>query len=86
MRGFIFSRKAAGTTEMPFQVVELCLDADDRVIDRKAIPYPYSQRLEAVETIQKLIARLKKSHYQAERDSGSAVAKDGTVKFIIEAV
>ena len=73
---------------MPFQVVELWLDADDRVIDRRAIPYPYSQRLEAVETIEKLIMRLKKSHYQAERDFGSAVAKDGKtrVKFIIEGV
>ena len=69
---------------MPFQVVELWLDVDDRVIDRKAVP----QRLEAVETIQKLMARLKRSHYRAERDFGSAVAKDGKtrVKFIIEAV
>jgi hypothetical protein len=48
---------------MPFQVVELWLDADDRVI-RRAIPYPYPQRLDAVETIEKLIARLKKAHYQ----------------------
>jgi hypothetical protein len=32
--------------------------SDDKVIDRKAIPYPYPQRLDAVETIEKLIARL----------------------------
>jgi hypothetical protein len=38
---------------MPFQVVELGLDADDQVID-------YPQRLDAVETIDKLIARPKK--------------------------
>ena len=44
---------------MPFQVVELWLDADDRVI-RRAIPYPYPQRLDAVETIEKLIARLRR--------------------------
>jgi hypothetical protein len=43
---------------MPFQVVELKLDAEDKVIDRKAIPYPYPQRLDAVETIEKLITRL----------------------------
>ena len=48
---------------MPFQVVELWLDADDQVID-------YPQRLDAVETIDKLIARLKKVHYRAERDCG----------------
>ena len=73
---------------MPFQVVELWLDADDQVIDRRAIPYPYPQRLDAVETIDKLIARLKKAHYRAERDFGSAVAEDGKtrIKFIIEGV
>ena len=66
---------------MPFQVVELWLDADDQVID-------YPQRLDAVETIDKLIARLKKVHYRAERDFGSAVAEDGKtrIKFIIEGV
>ena len=73
---------------MPFQVVELSFDADDKVIDRKAIPYPYPQRLDAVETIEKLIARLQKAQYEAERDYWSAIAKDGKtrVKFIIEGV
>lgn len=73
---------------MPFQVVELKLDADDKVIDRKAIPYPYPQRLDAVETIEKLITRLQKAHYEAERDYWSAIAKDGKtrIKFIIEGV
>jgi hypothetical protein len=50
------------------------LDADDKVIDRKAIPYPYPQRLDAVETIEKLITRLQKAHYEAERDYWSAIA------------
>ena len=53
---------------MPFQVVELRLDAEDQVIDRRAIPYPYPQRLDAVDTIKKLTARLDKAHYEAERD------------------
>jgi hypothetical protein len=71
---------------MPFQVVELSLDEDDKVIDRKAIPYPYPRRLEAVETIEKLITRLQKAHYEAGRDYWSAIAKDGKtrIKFIIE--
>ena len=51
---------------MPFQVVELRLDADDEVIDRRAIPYP--QRLDAVDTIQRLITRLQKAHYEAGRE------------------
>ena len=77
-----------GECQMPFQVVELSFDADDKVIDRKAIPYPYPQRLDAVETIEKLIARLQKAQYEAERDYWSAIAKDGKtrVKFIIEGV
>jgi hypothetical protein len=76
------------SSEMPFQVVELRLDADDKVIDRRAIPYPYPQRLDAVETIEKLITRLQKAHYQAERDYWSAIARDGKtrIKFIIEGV
>jgi hypothetical protein len=53
---------------MPFQVVELRLDAEDQVIDRRAIPYPYPQRLDAVDTIKNLTARLDKAHYEAERD------------------
>ena len=73
---------------MPFQVVELRLDADNKVTDRKAIPYPYPQRLDAVDTIEKLITRLQKAHYEAERDCWSAIAKDGKtrVKFLIEGV
>jgi hypothetical protein len=73
---------------MPFQVVELRLDADDKVIDRRAIPYPYPHRPDAVDTIEKLIARLEKAHYEAEREYWSAVARDGRtrLKFIIEGV
>jgi hypothetical protein len=29
---------------MAFQVVELTVDADDNVIDRRAVPYPYPTR------------------------------------------
>ena len=73
---------------MPFQVVELRLDAEGQVIDRRAIPYPYPQRLDAVDTIKKLIARLDKAHYEAERDFWSAVAKDRKtrLKFVIEGI
>ena len=55
LRGFFFS---VAESQMPFQVVELRLDAEDQVIDRRAIPYPYPQRLDAVDTIKKLTARL----------------------------
>jgi predicted NBD/HSP70 family sugar kinase len=62
---------------MPFQVVELRLDAHGQVIDRRAIPYPYPQRLDAVDTIEKLIARLDKAHHEAERDFGRLSPKTG---------
>ena len=73
---------------MPYQVVELRRDADDKVIDRRAIPYPYPHRLDAVETIEKLITRLQMAHYEASRDYWSAVTKDGKtrLKFVIEGV
>src|SRR5262249_17066143 len=74
--------------EMPFQVVEVRLDANDKVIDRRAIPYPYGQHLDAVETIKKLIKSLKEPHHDAGSDCWSAIAKDGKarVKFIIEGI
>jgi hypothetical protein len=73
---------------MPFQVVELRLDAEDQVIDRRAIPYPYPQRPDAVDTIKKLSARLDKPQHEAERDFWSAGAKDGKtrLKFVIGGV
>jgi hypothetical protein len=38
-----------------FQVVELTLDTDDNVIDRRAIPYPYPTHKDAVDTMMQLI-------------------------------
>ena len=40
---------------MAFQVVELTLDADDKVIERRAVPYPYQTRAEAVDTIESVM-------------------------------
>ena len=31
-----------------FQVVELTLDTDDNVIDRRAIPYPYPTKMQLI--------------------------------------
>jgi hypothetical protein len=41
-----------------FQVVELVIDANDQVIDRKAIPYPYPTQKDAVDTIESLATKL----------------------------
>jgi hypothetical protein len=49
--------------KMAFQVVELTLDADNNVIDRKAIPYPYPTRKDAVDTIENVVRRFSESGY-----------------------
>ena len=66
---------------MPLQVEELRLDAEDHVVD----PRSYPKRLDAIETIEKLIARLEKAHYET---NWLAIARDGKTrfKFIIEGV
>ena len=42
--------------KMAFQVVELTLHADQNVVDRRAIPYPYPTRKDAVDAIESLVA------------------------------
>ena len=73
---------------MSFQVVELTLDADDNVTDRRAVPYPYSTRDEAVDTIESIMSRFAKSDYEPEGDFWWATAGDDTtrIRFIIEGV
>ena len=41
--------------KMAFQVVELTLDADQNVVDRRVIPYPYPTRKDAVDAIEKFL-------------------------------
>jgi hypothetical protein len=37
-----------------FQIVQLTLDADDNVIERRVVPYPYPTREEAVTAIERV--------------------------------
>jgi predicted NBD/HSP70 family sugar kinase len=46
--------------KMAFQVVELIFDADDNVVDRRAVPYPYPTRKDAVGTIASIVRRFSK--------------------------
>jgi hypothetical protein len=73
---------------MAFQVVELSLDAEDNVVDRRAIPYPYPTRDEAVDTIESVLSRFAQSGYEVEGDFWWASAGDGKtrIRFIIEGV
>jgi hypothetical protein len=72
---------------MPFQIVELTLDADDNEIERRVVPYPYPSREEAVDTIESVIERFAEAGYEPEGDFWWALATNKTrVRFIIEVV
>jgi hypothetical protein len=71
---------------MAFQVIELTLDADDNVIERRVVPYPYQTRAEAVDTIESVIMRFAEAGYEPECDFWWAIAGKGKTRarFIIE--
>ena len=74
--------------KMAFQVVELTLDADQNVVDRRVIPYPYPTRKDAVEAIESVVTSFPQSGYQADTDSWWVLTRDGTrrISFAIESV
>jgi hypothetical protein len=71
-----------------FQIVELSLDADDNVIDRRVVPYPYQNRQEAVDNIESMLSSFSESGYEPEGDFWWAVpsAVETRIRFIIENV
>ena len=71
-----------------FQVVVLAIDANDQVIDRKAIPYPYPNHKDAVDTIESLATKFAEFGYETKGDFWLGLAADGKskVRFIIEPV
>jgi hypothetical protein len=72
--------------KLAVQIVELTLDANDNVIDRRVVPYSYQTRKDAVDTIESVIARFCEFGYEPEGDLWWAVTGDGKtrVRFIIE--
>ena len=75
-------------TKMAFLVVEFTLDADQNVVDRKVIPYPYPTRKDAVDAIESVVTSFPKSGYQSDNDTWWALTRDGTsrIRFTIEPV
>jgi hypothetical protein len=73
---------------MAFQVMELTLDADENVIDRRVIPYPYPTRKDAVDAIESVVTSFAQSGYQPDSDSWWALTRDGTtrIRFAIESI
>ena len=71
-----------------FQVVELTLNIGGDVIERRAVPYPYPTRKDAVDTIESFATKFPSSGYEPQGDFWWGVSGDGTkrVRFIIENV
>ena len=56
----------AEAVQMPFQIVELALDSNDNVVERRVVPYPYQTREEAVDTIESVVTRFAEAGYEPE--------------------
>jgi len=70
---------------MAFQIVELALDANDKVVERKVVPYPYQSRQEAVDTIESVVARYVKFGYDPKQAFWWAIAENGNCRrFVID--
>ena len=70
---------------MAYHIVELLVDASDQIIERKEIPYPYSSRNEAFETIESIMGAFDKSGYDPAAGYWWAQSADGgRVKFTLE--
>src|SRR5262245_8653882 len=63
-------------------------DADQNVVDRRVIPYPYPNRKEAVDAIESVVTSFPQSGYQSENYSWWALTRDDTtrIRFAIETV
>ena len=72
---------------MAFQIVELTLEADDKVIKRRVVPYPYPTRQEAVTAIECIVSTFAEAGYEPAQKFWWAIAHDGDrTRFIIEGV
>jgi hypothetical protein len=65
---------------MAFQVVELILDADDNVTERRVVPYPYQTRAEAVDTIESVMTIFAETGYEPEGDFWWATNGNGKTR------
>jgi hypothetical protein len=74
--------------QVAFQIVELTLEADGGVIERRVVPFPYPTRQEAVTAIECIVSTFGEAGYEPEGDFWWAIAGYGKtrVRFIIEAI
>ena len=72
---------------MAFQIVALTLDANDKVIERRIVPYLFPTRQEAVTAIECIVSTFAEAGYKPAQKFWWAIADDGDrTRFIIEGV
>jgi hypothetical protein len=71
-----------------FQIVELILDPNQNVVERKAMSRPYPTREEAIAEIESVLPIFASSGYEPKGDFWWAVTQDGKrrLRWIIETV
>lgn len=70
---------------MAYQIIELALDANDNVIERKPVPHPLETRGEAVTLVESAISHYPRRGYDPKQDSWWAIAGNGDrMRFVIE--
>jgi hypothetical protein len=70
-----------------FQVVELELDADGNVIDRKVVPYPYQSRQDAAASAKSIAEGYPEARYDPANNGWCAVDGQGLpVRVAIEEI
>ena len=70
--------------KMAFQVVEFTLNSENKVLDRKVIPYRYMTLKDAVDAIENVLPTLSASGYERNGNCWSAVTDDGNKRVIFE--
>jgi hypothetical protein len=80
--------RAAEIDEVTFQIVEINLDANDKVIERKVVPYPYQTRQEAVTAIECIVSTFAEAGYEPAQKFWWATAGNGDHmrRFIIQEI
>jgi hypothetical protein len=73
--------------QVAFQIVEFTLDANDKVIERKVVPYPYQTRQEALTAIECVMSTFAEAGYELAQKFRWATAGNGDrMRFMIEKI
>jgi len=69
-----------------FQVVELELDAQGNLLDRKVVPYPYQNVQDAAASAKSIAARYPEARYDPANSGWCATGSRGPVRVAVEEI